>query len=296
MQQQQQAGKGLPCQKAGAKKLPPVERDKNTRVRMLHPRPRCARAFRRTCKAEQREQSPARKHTTLACAATPRRRRHADSAPTQRAAACARADQRGQRKKRRENGTGAVFLIQRSAPAHPPRTSCPLKTRAAALHDVNAFSAARIRQRKLRRDAALLSSLISTHLLAPLTHLRCARRRMRVSTVFGMLFLRGALERYAGAHPILCNARKCPFPSDLSAFRAQFRRLPRRLCRASRRLDGCSPEVRPPAGPAGRCAFDASNSPWPACLFGQLCFGTACARRRPQGTPRARTGCAPDRG
>jgi hypothetical protein len=131
------------------------------------------------------------------------------------------------------------------------------KTHATALQDVNAFSAARIRQRKLQCDAAVLSIPGCTHLLAPLTHLRCARRRMRVSTVFGMLVSRGALERYAGAHPMLCNARKCPFPSDLSVFRAQFRRLPRRLCRASRQLAGGSPEVRPPAGPADRCAFRA---------------------------------------
>ena len=102
--EQQQAGKGLPCQKAGAKQLPPVERGKNTRVLMLHSCPRCARAFRRTCKAEQWEQSPARKNTTLACAATPRRQRRAHSAPAQRAAACVQTDGRDQRKMRRETG------------------------------------------------------------------------------------------------------------------------------------------------------------------------------------------------
>lgn len=61
------------------------------------------------------------------------------------------------------------------------------KTHAAVLHDVNAFSAAQIRQRKLRYDSALLSILISTYLLAHLTHLRCARWRMRVNAVFGVL-------------------------------------------------------------------------------------------------------------
>ena len=80
-----------------------------------------------------------------------------------------------------------LFCDSAFSTSAPAAHALSTKTHAAVLHDVNAFSAARIRQRKLRYDSALLSNLTSTHLLAHLTHLRCARRRMRVNTVFGML-------------------------------------------------------------------------------------------------------------
>jgi hypothetical protein len=118
--EQQQAGKGLPCQNAGAKQLPPVKRGKNTRVLMLQSCPRCARAFRRTCKAVRRISPQPDSNSTLGCAATPKKRRRAHLAPAQHSATCARANQRGQRNKRRENGTGGGALtrsLSTSAPA-----------------------------------------------------------------------------------------------------------------------------------------------------------------------------------
>ena len=119
--------KELAMSKPGAERAQPAGRAANALVRRLQTRLRCTRAFTRTCKTEQRKQPPACQHRTLVSAATPRRRRRAHLAPAPRAAACARASQRGHRNNPSRVRTGFVFVIQRSAPAHPPRTSCPLK-------------------------------------------------------------------------------------------------------------------------------------------------------------------------
>jgi hypothetical protein len=49
--EQQQAQRGLPCQKLGAENMPPAARGKTTRVRRLQSRPQRERACRRNCEA-----------------------------------------------------------------------------------------------------------------------------------------------------------------------------------------------------------------------------------------------------
>jgi hypothetical protein len=133
---------------------------------------------------------------------------------------------------------GGCFVIQCSAPAHPPRTSCPLKL-VRRLYDIYAFSAAQIWQRKLRCDAALgvkpdQHAPASASDASPLCAVANAGQR---SLWDARLTRRGrALCRRAGHFvSFICNAPKRPFP------RASWpSQVPRRT-RSMRWWSGCPP-------------------------------------------------------